>query len=198
MKDLKEGNIDIEPEEAVAVNARFMLRTMISKSICLKNLMTVMRRINPSIMLVSEVEAKHNSPSFVNRFIESLFYYTALLDSIAEGMAQDNKNRMEIESVIYCEGIHSIVAAEGCERVTRNVPISVWRAFFARFGLVELELSTVSAYQACLIVDLFNCGKSCTLDANSKCLFVGWKGTPLFSLSAWKFNGQRSKSSLSI
>ncbi|KAL2535234.1 DELLA protein RGL2 [Forsythia ovata] len=131
-----------------------MLGNLISKSGCLKNLMTVMRKINPSIMLVSEVEENNNSPTFAYRFIEALFYYTALLDSLAEGMAQDKKNRMEIESVIYQEGIHSIVAAEGYERVTRSVPISVWRAFFARFGLVELELSTASVI---CVSSLLNC-----------------------------------------
>ncbi|KAL2535479.1 DELLA protein RGL2 [Forsythia ovata] len=131
-----------------------MLGNLISKSGCLKNLMTVMRKINPSIMLVSEVEENNNSPTFAYRFIEALFYCTALLDSLAEGMAQDKKNRMEIESVIYQEGIHSIVAAEGYERVTRSVPISVWRAFFARFGLVELELSTASVI---CVSSLLNC-----------------------------------------
>ncbi|KAL2510481.1 DELLA protein RGL1 [Abeliophyllum distichum] len=190
MKDLREEDFDIEPEEGVAINASFMLGNLISKPGCLKNLMTVMRKINLSIMVVSEVEGNHNSPTFVNRFIEALFsslrhYSTILLylTALQKGVAQDKKNSMENR-----EGIHSIVAAEGYERVTRSVPISVWRAFFARFGLVELELSTASVYQACLIVEQFSCGKSCTLDTNSKCILVGWKGTPLYSISSWKFN----------
>lgn len=187
MKDLREEELEIEPEEVVVVHFPFILRTLISNPACLKNLMTITQNIKPSVIVVSEVEANHNSPSFVNRFIEALFFYCALFDSLEESMARDDKNRMSLESRTFWEGIRNMVTTEGCERVTRSIPINVWRAFFARFGMVELELSTASIYQASLIVEQFSCGKSCTLDVSSKGLIVGWKETPLFSLSVWKF-----------
>ncbi|XP_051118534.1 DELLA protein RGA-like [Andrographis paniculata] len=189
IKDLREEDLEIDPgEEAVAVHFPFMLRTLISKPACLKNLMGVMQKMKPCVMVVSEAEANHNSPSFVSRFIEALFFYGALFDSLEESMARDDKNRTAIETGVFRTGIRNIVSTEGCERVTRSVSINVWRAFFTRFGMIELELSTASIYQASLIVKHFSSGKSCTLDVGTKCLIVGWKGTPLFSLSAWKFH----------
>jgi hypothetical protein len=91
------------------------------------------------------------------------------------------------ESKIFGEGIRNVVAAKGEERKIRNVKIDVWRAFFARYGMVETELSMSSLYQASLVVQKFDCRNSCTLDMNAKSLIIGWKGTPICSLSVWKF-----------
>jgi hypothetical protein len=85
---------------------------------------------------------------------------------------------------MFSEGIRNIVAAEGSERVTRNVKMDVWRAFFARFRMVEMSFSNSSLYQASLVAKNFGCT---TLDRTGKCLTVGWMGTPIHSISAWKF-----------
>ena len=79
------------------------------------------------------------------------------------------------------------MVADGEDRITRQVDMSVWREFFKRFMMVELDLSKSSLYHARLIVNKFACGSSCTLDRDGKCLIIGWKGTPIHSLSAWKF-----------
>ncbi|KAG8389564.1 hypothetical protein BUALT_Bualt02G0242300 [Buddleja alternifolia] len=188
IKDLKEEHLETQPDENTAIFFHFMLRSLITKPICMKNLMRITQKIKPSIMVVGEVEANHNSPSFANRFVEALFYYGGLFDSLEESMQRDDRDRMVIESGTFLEGIHNIVVREGNERVSRSVSISVWRAFFGKFGMMELELSTTAMLQAGLIVNKFDCGEYCTLDVSSKCLIMGWKGTPLFSVSAWKFH----------
>ncbi|KAL8527208.1 hypothetical protein ACS0TY_005185 [Phlomoides rotata] len=188
IKDLKQDDLGIEPEETVAVLFPAMLKSLISKPACLKNLMNITQKIQASIIVVTEVEANLNSPSFFTRFIDTLFYFGALFDSLDESMAGDDRNRMVIEAGTYRNAIHNIVATEGYQRLSRSVTMNVWRAFFTRFGMQELELSTASLYQAPLIVNQFPSGKSCTLDISTKCLLVGWKGTTLFSISAWKFH----------
>lgn len=100
-------------------------------------------------------------------------------------MELDDPNREITESLYFGEGIQNIVAAECDERTIRNVNISVWRSFFARFGMTEEELSTASLYQASLLVHNFQ-GR-CSFAMDKKCLTVGWKGTPLVSVSVWKF-----------
>ena len=40
----------------------------------------------------------------------------------------------------FGEGIRNSVASEGEERIIRSVKLDVWRAFFARFGMVETDL----------------------------------------------------------
>ncbi|XP_016470159.1 scarecrow-like protein 18 [Nicotiana tabacum] len=187
MKDFKKESVNIEADETVAVYCNTVLRTMIPKPDCLENLMKVVRSIGPTVIVIGEVEANHNSPSFLNRFIETLFFYGAFFDCFEDCMDRDSPCRRTIEGVYFGEGIRNIVAAEGKERFTRNVKLQVWRAFFARLGMVEEELSESAWYQANLIVKKFAQGSCCNLHKDGKGLIIGWKGTPIHSLSIWKF-----------
>ncbi|KAK9086306.1 hypothetical protein Syun_028700 [Stephania yunnanensis] len=187
MNDLREDLFDIKNNEFLAIYAPLVLRNMLYQPDRLETLMTVIRKLKPCIMVVAEVEANHNSPSFVNRFIESLFFYGTFFDCLEACMDRANHDRMVAEAIYLGEGIRNTVIFEGHERTVRNVRIDVWRAFFARFGLVETELSESSLYQASLVLKQFPIGRFCTLEMNGKCLLAGWKGTPIHSLSVWKF-----------
>ena len=186
MAEIKVDHFDIEEDEAVAVYSPYFLRTLVSRPNCLENLMLVIRNIKPSIMIVLEIESNHNSPSFVNRFIEALFFYSAFFDCVETCIERDNECRMAIEAILSV-GIRNIVATEGRERTVRNVKIDVWRRFFARYRMVETGFSESSLYQANLVAKEFAFGKFCTIDHNGKSLIVAWRGTPMHSLSAWRF-----------
>ncbi|KAH0765785.1 hypothetical protein KY285_001656 [Solanum tuberosum] len=186
MKDFKKESVNIKTDETVAVYCNSVLRTMLLRPDCLDNLMKVVRSIGPTIIVVGEVEANHNSPSFLNRFIETLYFYSAFFDCFEDCMDRGSPCRTTIEGVYFGEGIRNIVAAEGEDRFTRNVKLEVWRAFFARFGMVEEELSESAWYQAHLILKQFGQGSSCDLQKDGKGLIIGWKGTPIHSLSIWK------------
>ncbi|KAI3716092.1 hypothetical protein L6452_23171 [Arctium lappa] len=178
---------EVQEGEVVAMYCQTILRTMITRPQSLENLMRTIRMINPIIVVVAEVEANHNSTSFVNRFTETLFFYGALFDCLEACMSRDNAHRAMVEGVHLAEGMQNTVADEGDERISRSVNMNTWRSFFARFGMIEISLSDSCLYQANLVLQQFSCASSCTLENNGKCLIVGWKGTPLHSLSAWKF-----------
>ncbi|KAF2325079.1 hypothetical protein GH714_022662 [Hevea brasiliensis] len=190
MMDMKEELFEIAADESLAVVSNMVLRTLISSPDCLENLMRVIKNLNPTLMLVTEVEANHNSPIFVNRFIEALFFHSAYFDCLETCMEQNIEHKSIIEAA-FSHGIREIVAVGDKERIARSVKIDVWRAFFSRFRMVEIGFSESSSYQATLVHKQFPCGSSCTLDKNGKCLLVGWKGTPIHSLSAWKFSRER-------
>ncbi|KAI3792196.1 hypothetical protein L2E82_06069 [Cichorium intybus] len=188
--DVLDFNIDLIElcdGEKVAVYAAFFLSYHIVKPNRLEYLMRVIRKINPCVMVIAEVEANHTSPVFVNRFIEALFFYGALFDSLSDCLVNDDLNRRAIESVFYGYCIRNIVAAEGDERTIRHTGLDVWRKFFKRFGMLEIELSDTALNEAKLLIDDFNCGNSCSLVVDGGCFLVGWKGVPVFSVSAWKF-----------
>ncbi|PON93208.1 GRAS transcription factor [Trema orientale] len=187
MSHLKEGLFELDADEKVVVYSSFLLRSFLSEPDQLESVMKVIRSLNPCVMVAIEVEANHNSPFFVNRFIEALFYYGAFFDCLETFMKRDDENRMISESLYFGQGIRNIVATEGKQRKIRHVTIDVWRSFFARFGMESAELSSSSLYQAKLIIQKFSCEDSCALDVNAKCLIVRWKGTPILSLSVWKF-----------
>ncbi|XP_019188248.1 PREDICTED: DELLA protein RGL1-like [Ipomoea nil] len=188
LKDFREDLIQVEDEEVVAVLANIVLRTMIARPDCLDGLMRGIRRLRPAVMVMAEVEANHNSPSFINRFVEALFFYGAYFDCLEDCLDRDDPCRRTLEGLHFGEGIRNLVAAEGEERFTRSVKIEVWRAYFARFGMAEMQLSESSVYQANLVGKQFGNGNSCTLDSSGKGLIIGWKGTPIHSVTCWKFS----------
>ncbi|XP_062104370.1 DELLA protein RGL1-like [Humulus lupulus] len=188
MSHLKEDHFELDSDEKVAVYSSYLLRSFLSEPDQLESLMKVVRNLNPCVMVVTEVEANHNSPAFVNRFIEALFFYGAYFDCFETFMKRDDENRMVCESLYFGTGIKNMVASEGKQRKIRHVTIDVWKAFLTRYGFKDVELSSSSLYQAKLILKKFSCEHSCTLDVKGKCLIVGWKGTSILSLSVWKLN----------
>ncbi|KAH6769597.1 hypothetical protein C2S52_014400 [Perilla frutescens var. hirtella] len=186
ISDLNSNLFDLDHDESVAVYVSYALTNMIGNVDGLNHLMRVMQNMNPCVMVVAELEANCNSPSFIGRFVESLFLFGAFFDSMADCFEGDETSRKNAESSWFRPSITNILAAEGEERKIRHVSINVWRAFFARLGLVEIELSSSSLDQARLGMQSLPCGTSCTVYRDGKCLTLGWKGTPLCSLSAWK------------
>ncbi|KAM0001592.1 putative transcription factor GRAS family [Helianthus debilis subsp. tardiflorus] len=188
MLDFDKDLLELDPDEALGVYTSYGLWTMIAQQDRLESLMKVIKSINPLVMVVCEVAANLNSPNFVNRFIEGLFFYGALFDSLEEYLGREEEIRTVTESMHFGKGISNVVASEGAERVIRHVNIDVWRKFFARFGMKETELSMSSLYQANLVAEKFPYGSCCTFDRDGYSLVIGWKGTPIQCLSAWKFS----------
>ncbi|KAK7259221.1 hypothetical protein RIF29_24821 [Crotalaria pallida] len=186
MAEIAEDLFEIEECEAVVVYSPYYLKNLIATPELLENLMRVIRNIKPSIMIVLETESNHNSPSFVNRFIEALFFYSGFFDCLETCLKEENECRMATEAILF-EGIRNIVAMEGKERTVRSVKTDVWKRFFARYRMMETGFSHSSLYQANLVANEFAYGKFNTIDKNGKGLIIGWKGTPMFSLSAWRF-----------
>ncbi|KAK4351730.1 hypothetical protein RND71_031043 [Anisodus tanguticus] len=183
LQNLRVESVNVKADETVAVYCYIVLRTMICMQDYLDNTIRVIIGLRPSVVVVCEVEASHNSPSFFNRSVDALFFYSVFFDCFEDCMDRENLVRKRIEVFHIGEGIRNIIAAEDAERFTRNVKLDVWRAYFARFGMVEMELSESSWYQA----NLISHGSSCSVQNDEKALLVGWKGTPIESVSIWKF-----------
>ncbi|ERN02114.1 hypothetical protein AMTR_s00045p00167420 [Amborella trichopoda] len=177
---------ETDVEESVAVLAPMVLRTMLVKPHCLEKMIRVIRNLCPDIMVLTEVEGKHNSPSFVNRFIEVLFYYSAYFDSLDAFMEAADPNRLAMEGTLMASAVRNMIAREGGERIMRHVGLDTWRLFLNRVGFEEVEVSEDALYQAKLIVKSYNHAESVSLEMNGKSLTIGWKGTPLHSVSAWR------------
>ncbi|CAL1351973.1 unnamed protein product [Linum trigynum] len=184
---------DEEEEEAVAVYLDYVPRKLIRSPTEFDKLMGTIKSIDPDVVVVTEVEANHNSPAFGSRFMEALYFFNAYLDATQAYFDHDCNCRMAVESVYCGESIRNIVACEGEERVVRNVPLRAWRLFFKRFGMVEVEMSSSCFHQARLVIHNHNiinagCRDLCTVERDGdKSLVLGWKGTRLHSVSAWKF-----------
>ncbi|CAN1195037.1 DELLA protein GAI1 [Linum perenne] len=188
--DLNEEMFEVDCDETVAVLAEYLLTTLISRVEKLDSVMKVIRSLKPCVMVVTEVESNHNSPVFVNRFVQALFYASAFFDCLDVCMERESSHRRFAESAFLGEGTRIIVAAEGEERVIRNVKMEAWRAYFRRFGIKEADLSFSCLYQAELVARKFHSWRFCTVGLDGKSLIVGWKGTPIHSVTAWSFSNE--------
>ncbi|CAL1413094.1 unnamed protein product [Linum trigynum] len=188
IRDLKEDMFEIgRGDTAVAVFAWNILKNFRAQAEGLDSLCGVLRNLNPCAIVVAEFEANHDATEFFELFDGAIALYGALFDCLDDCFDRSDGDRGIVESAVGIE-IRDAVAVEGDqERVYRPMRIEEWRDYFSRVGMMELEISSSSFYQAALLVRNFASGESCTVDRDGKCLVTGWKGTPLLSVSAWKF-----------
>ncbi|CAN0855460.1 DELLA protein GAI [Linum grandiflorum] len=191
---LHKSQVELEPKEAIVVYAEYAISLLIAKPTRLDGMMKFVRSLHPRVMVVIETEANHNSPDFGHRFVEALFTSAARFDCVAECMDNcPSEARTAVEAVYLNERIRNVVVAEGDDRVIRDVRIEVWRKYFARCRMLEIQLSKLALNHAKIVVSKFPCAASCLVRVDKKSLLLGWKDTPLVFVSAWKFVGPRRK-----
>ncbi|CAN0888545.1 DELLA protein RGL2 [Linum grandiflorum] len=178
--ELREEMFEIDQREALAVYSEGYMKSLIAAPDKMDALLKLLRSFSPRIMVVSELEANYNSVTFSQLFVEALFS----LDVCFEGSME---KRSIAESGLLREWIRSVVVKEGEEREFRCVKLNVWRTFFARVAMMECKLSAAVLYQAKLVLNRFACGEFCRVDVDGRSLIVGWKDTPILSISSWKF-----------
>ncbi|GLJ57433.1 hypothetical protein SUGI_1328550 [Cryptomeria japonica] len=186
IEEIKQGLFTVKSGEALAVYAPIVLRSLLYDPVLLDNILSVMKKLKPRIMVNVEIEAQHNSPSFVNRFSEVLFYYMAYFDLLDVTLTDRNDiKRVKHEELITGSQIRNMIVYEGKERSVRHVRNDVWRCFFKQAGFREKSFSFQAMYQARLLLGEHASGEYYTLEADGYAIIVKWKGTPLIALSAW-------------
>ncbi|CAI0541784.1 unnamed protein product [Linum tenue] len=186
--EIDETKFDLDPNETVAVFSEYALQSLIPDPNQLDALMTVVKNIQPGIMVVIETECNLNSSNFGRRFVEVLFHYGAYFDCVdacLEG-GDGGGERGLMESMFLSRIVTGLLVKEG-KYMAKFVTVDVWRKFLSRFSMWEVRLSSSAMYVVNLLLERFVGGKFCTLDRDGESLVVGWKGTPMFSLATWKF-----------
>ncbi|CAI0436473.1 unnamed protein product [Linum tenue] len=188
LAELRQDHLQFDSGETVVVLADYVASTLTSPAERLDALIKTIRRVKPCVMVVMEMEGNRNSSVFVNRFVESLFFAGVLFDCIGDCMVGDEATRKYGEETLLGEVSKIVMMGEGREWMIRSLKVDVWRAYFRRFGMVETQLSRSSMYQAELVAEQVPCWSPCTVWMDGKSLIVGWKGTPVKSITAWKFS----------
>ncbi|KAK1387024.1 DELLA protein [Heracleum sosnowskyi] len=82
LADLDASMLDLREGETVAVNSVFELHQLLARPGGIEKVMSAVAEMKPEIVTVVEQEANHNGPVFLDRFTESLHYYSTLFDSL--------------------------------------------------------------------------------------------------------------------
>ncbi|CAL4943959.1 unnamed protein product [Urochloa decumbens] len=188
---------DDEPE-VVAVNSVFELHRLLAQPGALEKVLGTVRAVRPRIVTVVEQEANHNSGTFLDRFTESLHYYSTMFDSLeGAGSGQSAADASpaaaaaggtdQVMSEVYLgRQICNVVACEGAERTERHENLGQWRTRLGRAGFEPVHLGFNAYKQASTLLALFAGGDGYRVEEKDGCLTLGWHTRPLIATSAWR------------
>ncbi|XP_010476569.1 PREDICTED: DELLA protein GAI-like [Camelina sativa] len=187
LADLDASMLELRPSdvESVAVNSVFELHKLLGRPGAIDKVLGVVNQIKPEIFTVVEQESNHNSPVFLDRFTESLHYYSTLFDSL-EGVPSGQDKVMS--EVYLGKQICNVVACDGPDRVERHETLSQWRKRFGSAGFSAAHLGSNAFKQASMLLALFNGGEGYRVEESDGCLMLGWYTRPLIATSAWKLS----------
>lgn len=208
LADLDASMFDIREGETVAVNSIFELHQLLARPGAIEKVLQVVRELKPEILTVVEQEANHNGPVFLDRFTESLHYYSTLFDSLegcgggggggsgngdvdggAGGGGGAASDQDKVMSELYLgRQICNVVACEGAGRVERHETLAQWRTRFGSAGFEAVHLGSNAFKQASMLLALFAGGDGYRVEENNGCLMLGWHTRPLIATSAWKLS----------
>ncbi|PWA57410.1 DELLA2 protein [Artemisia annua] len=157
LADLEPGMFDLRDDEVVAVNSVFELHRLLGRPMAVEKVLDVVKGLNPVILTVVEQEANHNGLVFLDRFTESLHYYSTLFDSL-----------------------------ERMDRVERHETLTQWKTRLDSAGFEAVHLGSNAFKQASMLLALFAGGDGYRVEENNGCLMLGWHTRPLITTSAWK------------
>nr|ACM47244.1 putative gibberellin signaling DELLA protein [Sinningia speciosa] len=188
LADLDASMFDIREGETVAVNSIFELHQLLARPGAIDKVLNVVRQMKPEIFTMIEQEANHNGAVFLDRFNESLHYYSTLFDSLescgGDGVVSDQDKVMS--EVYLGRQICNVVASEGVDRVERHETLAQWRTRFGSSGFQPVHLGSNAYKQASTLLVLFAGGDEYRVEENNGCLMLGWRTRPLIATSAWK------------
>lgn len=190
LADLDASMFNIQDGETVAVNSIFELHQLLARPAAIEKVLSVIKDMKPEIVTVVEQEANHNGPVFMDRFTESLHYYSTLFDSL-EGCAASEGGTVcdqdKVMSEVYLgRQICNVVACEGVDRVERHETLAQWRTRFKSAGFSPVHLGSNAYKQASMLLALFAGGDGYRVEENDGGLTLGWHTRPLIATSAWK------------
>ncbi|KAM0019952.1 putative transcription factor GRAS family [Helianthus debilis subsp. tardiflorus] len=196
LSDLEPAMLELREDEVVAVNSVFEMHELLARPGAVEKVLSAVKEMKPEILTVVEQEANHNGPVFLERFTESLHYYSTLFDSlessggggsVESGGVAAASNQDKIMSEVYLgKQICNVVACEGTDRVERHETLAQWKTRFDSAGFQPVHLGSNAYKQASMLLALFAGGDGYRVEENDGCLMLGWHTRPLITTSAWK------------
>ncbi|KAI3976978.1 hypothetical protein MKX01_008836 [Papaver californicum] len=191
LADLDASMLDIRPSdvETVAVNSVFGLHRLLNRSGAIDKVLTSIKEMKPKIVTIVEQEANHNGLVFMDRFTESLHYYSTLFDSLEGcGMSPPDSQDQLMSEVYLGRQICNVVAYEGIDRVERHETLIQWKGRLESSGFAPVHLGSNAFNQASMLLAMFAGGDGYRVEENNGSLMLGWHTRPLIATSAWQLD----------
>ncbi|CAI5937505.1 unnamed protein product [Closterium sp. NIES-64] len=142
-----------------------------------------MHSLRPRLIILSELDARLNTPFFLARFHEALRFFPAFLDALYHTVPPASPLRALLQGMLLRKLVNC-VGCEGAQRVVRPESMEQWQERMERLGFERVALSeeTVGNMRA-----LTECkdGRFGIQDAQGAARLT-WKGSPIMAVGAWR------------
>ncbi|KAL9254874.1 Scarecrow-like protein [Drosera capensis] len=186
--EVNRDNLGLRPGEAVAVNFPYILHHMPDESVSTHNhrdrLLRLVKSIGPKVVVLVEQESNTNSSPFLNRFNETLDYYTAMFESIDVARPRDDPRRINAEQHCLARDIVNMIACEDAERVERHELFGKWKLRLQMAGFNQCALSSTLKNAVWNMISKYH--TNYRISELDDALFLGWKNRQLCTTSAWR------------
>lgn len=188
LSELDLDNLHVHAGEALFVVSLFKLHELLAGEVERMNgLLLNLQGMGPSVVVLAEQEAEHNSERVAERFVEGLHHYSALFDSVEAVAAMGTmgeEERREVEEMVGRE-IENVVACEGVERVERHEKTVKWIVRMERAGFRQGRFWGDAVEEGRRVVESWAGGGGFAVVVECGCLMICWHDKPLYSISAW-------------
>ncbi|KAI3785841.1 hypothetical protein L1987_44967 [Smallanthus sonchifolius] len=185
LENLKPEDIKTYENEVLVVNSILQLHCVVKESRgALNSVLKIIHELSPKILILVEQDSSHNGPFFLGRFMEALYYYSAIFDSLDAMLPKYDTRRAKVEQFYFAEEIKNIVSCEGPNRVERHERVDQWRRRMSRAGFQAAPVKLVAQAKQWL-AKLKVC-EGYTIVEEKGSLVLGWKSKPIVAASCWK------------
>ncbi|XP_057449190.1 scarecrow-like protein 34 [Lotus japonicus] len=181
-------DLKIRSNEFVALNCMMRFKNLLDETIEMNSprdaVLHLIRRINPDIFAQSIINGSFNSPFFVTRFREALFYFSAIYDIFDSVIPQENQWRVMIEREMVGRTAMNVIACEGLARVERPETYKQWQVRNTRAGFKQLPLNQKLTAKFRTKLRKWN-HDDFLIDEDNNWMLQSWKGRILSGSTIW-------------
>ncbi|KAF8725936.1 hypothetical protein HU200_020510 [Digitaria exilis] len=182
-------DLDTDPEEVLIVNDHFNFNTLMDENIFFDDpspkdtVLHNIRKMRPDVFIQSILNSSYGT-SYLSRFREALFYYTAMFDMFDATIPRQSKSRVMLEQELFGRSALNVIACEGADLMERPEKYKQWQARNQRAGLRQLPLEPdivnymKDKVRSCHHKDFLIC-------EDGQWLLQGWMGRVLLAQSTW-------------
>nr|KJB28152.1 hypothetical protein B456_005G031000 [Gossypium raimondii] len=175
LAEVDECEIDFKrrrDDEMVVIYYKFKLEKLVRDAKAMKRELVRLKEINPTIVIILDFYSNHSDSDFLTCFKDSFQYSLKTLDYWQElDRYLDGKKEWEF----------NIEAGEGNNIIRRHPTLPEWQHLFSSAGFSRIPLNHRK--------DNLSVEDNSSLKImreEEECLILGYKGCPMFFLSAWK------------
>jgi hypothetical protein len=182
-------NLNIDEDEVLVVNDIFNLSSLVGESALFGDLsprdtvLNNIRKMKPNIFIQSVLNFSHGT-SFLSRFREALFCYSALFDMLDAIVPRDSEQRLVLEQGMLGRWALNAIACDGVDLIDRPEKYRRWQVRNRQAGLRQLPLEPDIVKELKDMVKKHH-HKNFLLSEDDQWLLQGWKGRILFAHSTW-------------